>query len=179
MTRLFVGLELPRAVKDVLLACAGGIPGAHWQTAEQLHLTLRFIGDVDNPTANDITQALDFIDAPGFDLEIKGVGVFGPAKRAHALWAGVTGNPGLDHLQAKIESAVVRAGIAPETRKFHPHITLARLRNPERVRLQDFLQIHDGLVVPPFTVDHFVLFSSFVTHKGSIYTVEETYPLEG
>jgi len=177
MTRLFVGLELPDAVKDVLLLCESGIPGAHWQTADQLHLTLRFIGEVDGPTASDMANALDLVDAPGFSLEITGVGIFGPAKRPRALWAGVTDDPALNHLQGKIESALVRAGLTPEPRKFHPHITLARLNNPERVRLQDFLQVHDALTIPPFEVDRFTLFSSFVTHKGSIYTVEETYPL--
>jgi 2'-5' RNA ligase len=177
MTRLFVGLELPQTVKDVLLGCESGIPGAHWQAGDQLHLTLRFIGEVDGNAATDVVNALDLIDAPGFNLEIKGVGIFGPLKRARTLWVGVTDNPALDHLQAKIESALVRTGLAPETRKFTPHVTLARLNNPERVRLQDFLQIHDGLAIPPFEVDHFALFSSFLTHKGSIYTVEETYPL--
>ena len=177
MTRLFVGIELPPEVKDVLLRCESGIPGAHWQTEDQLHLTLRFIGEVDGPDATDIVNALDLIDAPGFDLEIKGVGIFGTLKRARTLWAGVVDNPALNHLQGKIESALVRTGLAPEPRKFHPHITLARLNNPERVRLQDFLQVHDGLAIPPFAVDHFTLFSSFMTHKGSIYTAEETYPL--
>jgi len=177
MTRLFVGIELPDPVKDTLLRIESGIPGAHWQTAEQLHLTLRFIGEVDGPGATDIANALDLVEASGFDLEVKGVGIFGAPKRAHALWAGITDNPALNHLQAKIESALVRSGITPETRNFHPHITLARLRNPDRVRLLDFLQIHDGLILPPFEVDRFTLFSSFVTHKGSIYTAEETYAL--
>lgn len=177
MTRLFVGLELPDAVKSALLRLETGIPGTHWQTDGQLHLTLRFIGEVDGALGNDIVTALGAIDAPSFDVEITGVGIFGSLKRSHTLWAGIRADAALDHLQEKVESALVRTGLKPETRKFHPHITIARLNNPARHRLQDFLQAHDGLAVPPFPVDHFTLFSSFVTHKGSIYTVEETYPL--
>ncbi len=179
MTRLFVGIELPDDVKATLLRLETGIPGARWQTSDQLHLTVRFVGDVDGPTAEDVASALDTIEEPGFEIEITGIGVFGPLKRAHTLWAGIRDNPALVHFQEKVESALVRTGLKPETRKYHPHITLARLGNPSKSRLQDFLQAHDGLRVPPFPVDHFTLFSSFLTNKGSIYTVEETYPLAG
>jgi RNA 2',3'-cyclic 3'-phosphodiesterase len=179
MTRLFVGIELPETVKASLLRLEAGIPGAHWQTADQLHLTVRFIGEVDGAVFDDVATALGPIDEPGFDVEVKGVGIFGTLKRARTLWAGIPDNPALNHLQEKIESALVRAGLAPETRKYHPHITLARLGNPSKHRLQDFLAANDGLVVPPFPVSHFTLFSSFVTNKGSIYTIEETFPLAG
>ncbi len=178
MSRLFVGLELPASVKETLLRVEAGIPGAHWQTENQLHLTLRFIGDVDGPTLGDVASALDLIEAPALELAIRGVGIFGNLKRTRALWAGVADNPALFHLQDKVESALVRMGLKPEPRKFHPHVTLARFGNPERHRLQDFLQVHDALAVPPFPVEHFTLFSSMATQKGSIYTVEETYPLD-
>jgi 2'-5' RNA ligase len=177
MTRLFVGIELSDDVKAALLRLESGIPGARWQTAEQLHLTVRFIGDVDGAVAEDIASALAMIDAPGFEVEITGVGIFGPLKRAHTLWTGIRDNPALVRLQEKVESALVRSGLKPETRKYHPHVTLARLGNPSKTRLQDFLGAHDGLRVPPFAVDHFTLFSSFMTSKGSIYSIEETYPL--
>ena len=177
MTRLFVGIELPDEIKASLLRLEAGIPGARWQTADQLHLTVRFIGEADGVMAEDVASALTMIDAPGFEVEITGVGVFGPLKRAHTLWAGIRDNPALVHLQEKVESLLVRSGLKPETRKYHPHVTLARLGNPSKTRLQDFLGAHNGLVVPSFPVSHFTLFSSFLTNKGSIYTVEETYPL--
>jgi RNA 2',3'-cyclic 3'-phosphodiesterase len=179
MTRLFVALDLPDDVKSALLRLGTGVPGAHWQTTDQLHLTLRFVGDVDGPLATDIATALDAIDMAGFEVEITGVGLFGTLKRSHTLWAGIRANPALNHLQEKIESTLVRTGLKPETRKFHPHVTLARLGNPERHRLQDFLQAHAGLRLPAFPVDHFTLFSSFVTNKGSIYAAEARYPLSG
>ena len=127
MMRLFVALSLPEGVAAGLLALQGGVPGARWSTREQLHLTLRFIGEVDGRGAAAIDDALASIRAPRFTLQLKGVGEFG-GKNPRALWAGVRDESPVLHLQRKIESAVQRAGIQPEERKFSPHVTLARLR---------------------------------------------------
>src|SRR5690348_3750710 len=120
--RLFVALPLPDDVAQGLLMLQSGVPGARWSTREQLHLTLRFIGEADGRDANAIDEALATISAPRFTLELKGVGAFG-GKNPRALWAGVAPNEALIHLQRKIESAIQRLGFPAEERKYTPHVT--------------------------------------------------------
>jgi 2'-5' RNA ligase len=177
MMRLFVALALPDAVADGLLALQGGIPGARWSTREQLHLTLRFIGEVDGRDAAAIDDALASIHAPRFTLELKSVGEFG-GKKPRALWAGVRDDERLMHLQRKIESAVQRVGIAPEERKFSPHVSLARLRGAPRERVITFLSTHALYASGPFEVNAFILYSSTLTPNGSLYRPERSYALE-
>src|SRR5436305_12787539 len=113
MIRLFVALDLPEDIRARLLALQGGVPGARWSTNEQLHLTLRFIGEVDGNVAHDVDDALAVIREPPFSLELSGVGEFG-GKKPRALWAGVKTNDALLHLQRKIETARQRSGHPPE-----------------------------------------------------------------
>ena len=122
----------------------GGVPGAQWQPVENLHLTLRFIGEVDEPTARDIDQMLGGLREKAFDLSLRGVGEFG-GRDPHALWAGVAPAPALMHLVAKIESALQRMGLPAETRKYAPHVTLARLRDVPIVKVRDFLAAQRGV----------------------------------
>lgn len=177
MMRLFVAIALPDPVADSLLMLQGGIPGARWSMREQLHLTLRFIGEVDGRDAAAIDDALASIRSPRFTLELKGVGEFG-GKNPRALWAGVREEAPVMHLQRKIESAVQRAGIAAEERKFSPHITLARLRGPPRDRVITFLSAHALYASIPFEVNNFILYSSTLTPNGSLYRPERSYSLE-
>ena len=177
MMRLFVALALPDAVTDGLVLLQGGIPGARWNTREQLHLTLRFIGEVDGRDAQGIDDALASIRAPRFTLELKGVGEFG-GRNPRALWAGVRDGERLEHLQRKVESAVQRVGIAPEERKFSPHVTLARLRGAPRDRVITFLSAHALYASGPFDVNAFILYSSTLTPNGSLYRPERSYRLE-
>lgn len=177
MMRLFVALALPDAVTDGLLALEGGIPGARWSTREQLHLTLRFIGEVDGRDALAIDDALASIRAPRFALELKGVGEFG-GRNPRALWAGVRDDERLMHLQRKIESAVQRVGISPEKRKFSPHVSLARLKGSPRERIITFLAAHALYASGPFDVNAFILYSSTLTPNGSLYRPERSYRLE-
>lgn len=174
--RLFVAVALPEATKRLLLDMQAGVPGARWQSGEQLHITLRFIGEVDGAQMADIDDALAAIEAPGFDLELKGVGEFG-GRKPHSLWAGAAGTDPLHHLNRKIESAMQRIGLAPEPRKFTPHVTLARLKGTPPGAVMDFLADHALFAAPPFTVDSFALFSSKTTPDGSIYRVERAYAL--
>jgi 2'-5' RNA ligase len=176
MIRLFVALALPDLVADGLLAMQSGVPGARWSTREQLHLTLRFIGDVDERDANGVDEALAAISAPSFTLELKGVGSFG-GKNPRALWAGVAANDRLLHLQRKIESAMQRLGLPAEERKYTPHVTLARLRGTPPGHEMDFIADHSLYASGPFDVNDFALFSSRLTPNGSIYVVEQRYPL--
>ena len=177
MMRLFVALALPDAVADGLVMLQGGIPGARWSTREQLHLTLRFIGEVDGRDAQAIDDALASIRAPRFTLELKGVGEFG-GKNPRALWAGVRDDELLMHLQRKIESAVQRVGIEPEERKFSPHVSLARLKGAPRERIITFLASHALYASEPFAVNAFILYSSTLTPNGSLYRAERSYRLE-
>jgi 2'-5' RNA ligase len=177
MMRLFVAIALPDFVADGLVMLQGGIPGARWSTREQLHLTLRFIGEVDGRDAAAIDDALAAIRSPRFALELKGVGEFG-GRNPRALWAGVRDEGPVVHLQRKIESAVQRVGIAAEERKFSPHITLARLRGAPRDRVITFLSAHALYASGPFEVNAFILYSSRLTPHGSLYRPERSYSLE-
>ena len=179
--RLFVGLALPEEVRWQLNKLASGLPGARWVAPENYHLTLRFIGEVGRHDADDIDSLLSGISPPVFDLQLRGLGQFGDKRSLRALWAGVESNDGLTHLQAKVEQAIQRADQAPETRKFKPHVTLARFKqNPgERPlgHLADYLTQHALFRCAPFQVSEFCLFSSQLGSEGAVYHAEVTYPL--
>ena len=176
MIRLFVALQLPETVRKQLLALQGGVPGARWAGEEQMHLTLRFIGEVDGHVAHDIDDALAGIRAPAFTLDLAGVGEFG-GKNPRALWAGVRPNEPLLHLQRKIETALQRIGLPAESRKFSAHVTLARMKGAPQDKIVQFLTHHALFASGPFGIDDFVLFSSHLSHSGSIYHSERVYPL--
>ncbi|MEJ0025153.1 MAG: RNA 2',3'-cyclic phosphodiesterase [Rhizomicrobium sp.] len=176
MQRLFVALSIPDTVAQSLALLQAGVPGARWQTREQLHLTLRFIGEVDGRDAAAIHDALSGIVAPAFTLELHGVGEFG-TKHPHALWAGVRPNEALLHLQKKIETAIQRAVLAAERQKYTPHVTLARLRGTPVGRVLDYLTDHALYSSTPFPVAGFILYSSVLTSDGSIYRAEQAYRL--
>jgi len=174
--RLFVALSIPDAIARELLLWQGGVPGARWLSREQLHLTLRFIGEADGRDARAIDDALAGIDAPGFSLQFHGAGQFGK-KQPHALWAAARPNDLLDHLARKVDTAIRRVGQPQDVHKFMPHVTLARLRNPEIDKLREWLVVHALSTSAEFAVDAFCLYSSKLTSDGSIYRVEREYPL--
>ena len=178
MVRLFVALDLPFEVRERLRLMTGAkLPGARWVPPENMHLTLRFVGEVDHGRADDIDAALGTIAARGFSLTLEGVGTFQSGRRVHALWAGVERNPALEHLRAKVESALVRAGCEPERRKFTPHVTLARLDQPDPAKLGDWLHGNALFRLGPVPVEHFTLFSSRLGREGPHYTAEAAYAL--
>ena len=174
--RLFVALSIPDAVASGLLLLQGGVPGARWQSREQLHLTLRFIGEVDGSDARALDDALAGIEAPAFDLQLHGVGQFGN-KQPHSLWAAARRNDLLEHLQRKVDTAIRRVGQPQGAHKFTPHVTLARLRHPELERVRIWLTDHALYTSDEFTVGAFCLYSSKLTSDGSIYRLEQEYPL--
>jgi len=177
MERLFVAIPLPDSIKQQLAMLNGGIPGAHWQTQAQMHLTLRFIGEVDGAAAADIRGALSVVKGELNDLELAGCGTFGPRGRERVLWVGVKRNVALTQLRDQIETALVREGMPPDGRKFHPHVTLARLKGAPKGRLSDFVAANSCFQSPLFPVDEFDLFSSFRSHNGAIYGVKASFPL--
>lgn len=178
MMRLFVGLALPEEVRERLAGLCSGVPGAKWVKPENLHLSLRFVGEVDEGVAEDMDHALAAIHAPAFDLTLSGVGTFGKGRKARVLWVGVTPSEELEHLQAKVESALVRTGIEPEGRKFSPHITLARFKHPPPDhKLGAFIQHNDAFLAGPIRVSAFTLFQSHLGREGAHYEHLADYSL--
>jgi 2'-5' RNA ligase len=176
MPRLFAALSLPAGLCTLLSLLRSGIPGVRWIEPEEFHLTLRFIGEVDGGFEDDIRTALALIEAPGFMLSLEGVGQFGDAK-PHVLWAGVRADPALMRLTAKIEQTLQRIGLPPETRRYMPHVTLARLRGASPARVADFLADYGLFRAEPFAVEEFVLYSSHLGRSGAHYRIEAVYPL--
>jgi RNA 2',3'-cyclic 3'-phosphodiesterase len=177
MIRLFVAIALPAALRQQLTSLASGIPNARWTPEENLHVTVRFIGEVDETTADGIHAALSEVHVPAFPLTVSGIGTFEAGRRDFTLWAGVERSAPLVRLRDKVESALVRAGVPPERRRFQPHVTLARLKDPPLPRLQAFVAGHN-LFRQDIAVDEFVLFSSHLGHGEPIYTAEAEYPLD-
>lgn len=175
--RLFVAIALPQDLRACLARLQQGVPAARWVDTDNLHLTLRFIGEVDGDQAHDLDAALAQVRAERFDVTLSGVGCFGQGHKSRALWAGVVPAPALDRLRRKVEQAVRAAGFAPEGRKFKPHVTLARFRGNPGHRLHDHLAHHAGFRAETFEAREFVLFSSLLTQAGAIYSSERDYPL--
>ena len=180
MIRLFTAIEIPDEVRDTLLDLQSGLPGATWSPYENLHLTLRFIGEVPEPMTDEIEEALWSIRAPGFLLRLKGVGKFGgEGQRAPArlVYAGVEHDDGLTRLQAKIERALQGIGLEPERRKYHPHVTLARLKDTPIGRLGEYLAEHAMFSTLRFEVAEFALFSSTLGREHSVYDALSSFAL--
>jgi 2'-5' RNA ligase len=175
--RLFVALAIPAPVAHSIMLIQGGVPGARWQTREQLHLTLRFIGEVNGRDAHMLDDALAAIEAPGFELQLHGVGQFGN-KQPHTLWASARESEALTHLQRKVDSAIRRVGQPQDAHKFSPHVTVGRLKRPEQGKVIEWLTHNALYTSPKFQVGAFQLYSSRLTSDGSIYAVERDYPLE-
>lgn len=176
MPRLFVGLELPLEVKSQLLSLQGGVKGARWQSAEQMHLTLRFIGDVDGRDAQDVLGALSQLQFTAFDAQISSVGHFGKNGFSRALWAGVTPEAPFDVLHKKIDHALVSAGFEAERRRYKPHVTLARFSNsPRRGEIEEFIHRNGLLRSETFTINEISLFLSELGHQGAHYTPIEHF----
>jgi 2'-5' RNA ligase len=175
--RLFLGLTLPRDIRTRLAGLCSGVPGARWVSPENLHLTLRFIGEVEEETAREVTIYVSRIRHVPFDLTCKGVGYFGSRRRVRSLWVGVKPSSPLMVLQKKIETLLQRAGLAPERRNFTPHITLARFKSGACERLGNYLSGNALITAGPFIVDGVVLFSSCLGATGATYRIEEVFPL--
>ena len=178
MLRLFVALDLTEEIRRRLAGLAGGVPGARWTEPENLHLTLRFIGEVPEDQAMDIDAALAEVRAPAFPLILDGVGVFGSARRARVLWAGVERSEALAHLQAKVESALVRCGLPADERKFSPHITQPRLKDAPADRIGRFLSDRGLFRAGPMPVEHVTLYRSHLGNGGAVYEALREYPLD-
>jgi len=172
MLRLFVGIDLPPELKLGLSTLCVGLPSARWVDPGNYHVTLRFIGEIDEGMASDIDLVLARVKAPRFAISLAGVGSFS----GRELFVGVDKNTALVHLRDKVESALVRLGFAPEGRKYAPHVTLARLKSAEP-RLATYMREHALYRAPPFAVERFSLIASYQTKAGSIYEDRADYRL--
>jgi len=177
MARLFIAIELPDQVKQNLVKLQTPVPGAKWVPVDQLHLTLAFLGEVDETVTDQLLVALSGITVSTFTLRFSGVGCFPDRRRPRVLWVGLEKNPYLESLADQVRSAVLSCGILQEERPFSPHITLARLRQPagrEVVRFLDQPLTHE---LPKIAVREFILFRSQLTAAGAIHTPLNTISL--
>src|SRR5947209_8573411 len=170
MHRLFVAIRPPEPVRARLLAAMGGVAGARWQSEDQLHLTLRFIGEVDRHRAQDVHAILGGVHHPGFEIALAGVGSFDRRGEPTTLWAAVAPQEPLRTLHNKVDQAIARVGVEPDRRAFVPHITLARLPRGAGP-VGSFLQEAGPLASPPFRVADFCLYESNLTPEGPVYSV--------
>lgn len=175
MPRLFTALEVPSDVGQTLALLRGGLPGARWISPENYHLTLRFIGDIDDALAREIACMLGKVRRPAFELRIDGLDSFG-GNKPRAVVAAVPPVPSLIDLQADHERLMQRVGLEPE-RKYRPHVTLARLRDTSSRQVADFLSTRQPFRSGSFQVSRFVLYSSRASVGGGPYVVEAEYPL--
>ena len=179
MHRLFVGLRPPRAIRERLLGLMGGVPGARWQDDDQLHLTVRFIGEVGTHLAEDVAAALGSIRHIPFEVQLAGCGMFDDRRgKPNALWAGVSPRESLAALHRKTDQTVVRVGLEPERRAYLPHITLARMPGSAGP-IDRWLAEHAALASQPFAIDSMVLYESRLGHGGARYEPVARYPLTG
>ncbi len=176
MPRLFTGLEIPPDVGQALSSLRGGLPGARWIDPENYHLTLRFIGDVDDTIAHEVADLLYKVKRNSFELRFDGVTSFG-GRKPRAVVAAVQPTQALLEVQAEHERLMQRIGLEPEGRKYTPHVTLARLRDCSSHAVADYLSARGYFRTAAFRVSRFVLFSSRASIGGGPYVVEASYPL--
>lgn len=176
--RLFIAIPVPEHISERLMMLEADVPGAAWRLPEHHHLTLRFIGDIDEAMARDVDHELGQIVAAPFEIALAGAGSFG-GKEPSALWAGVDAPPDLARLASACERAVQRAGLSPEPRKYKPHVTLAYCHGTLDFDVANFLQDASEFRTDKFWIDHFCMYSSRATKAGSRYVEEAVYPLVG
>ncbi|SHG84200.1 2'-5' RNA ligase [Kaistia soli DSM 19436] len=176
MPRLFTALEVPAEVGERLALLRGGLPGARWIDTDFYHVTLRFIGDIDFRTADEVADALSRVKRRDIALNIDGLAAFGSAK-PHSVVARVSPSRVLGELQAEHERIVQKIGLPPEGRRFTPHVTLARLRGTPQRDVANYLTLRGGFFAGPFPVSRFVLYSSKDSTGGGPYLLEQSYPL--
>jgi 2'-5' RNA ligase len=174
--RLFTALEVPDDVAEALSTYRGGLSGARWIDVENYHVTLRFLGDIDEEVAQEAAYLLGQVRRAPFDVTIEGLDAFG-GERPRSLIARIAPSPAIVELQAEHERLMRRAGLPSEKRKFSPHVTLARLRDASPRAVADYLGLRGGPPGLTFRADQFVIYSSRDSVGGGPYVLEAAYPL--
>ena len=177
MKRLFLAIDLPERIIDDISATYVAMPGAHWIAEKQLHLTLRFFGELPGDRKDLLIQVLSTVSIPPFSLQLKGAGYFPPRGEARVLWLGIAAQPELVRLVSSIETNVVKAGFRREPRKFSAHITVARLHGVTPDRLARYVVSNSLFSTEPFEVNAFHLYCSHLGKQRATYTREVTYAL--
>lgn len=179
MIRLFVGLDIPNDVKDQVYSLRGGIPNTRWIDKENYHMVLRFIGNVTESDADRINEELMHVKFDSFNLSLKTLGTFKTGSYLRAMWLGVNNFNVLDALNDRIESAVSRAGISKDVRKFHAHVKIAKFNNANPEKVNEYIMYNNLFKTREFKVCYFCLFSSHQNKdgNGSFFKVEKSYPL--
>ena len=181
MKRLFIGLDLPRNVKEQLMSLDKNLTGALWKSADKLHLTLSFVGNVEEPLAEELVRELRFIRFPAFHLSLKEIGYFAMGDVPHHLWAGIAEDKALKELQEKVAAVVRKLGLEDRDRfKFYPHVALARLQGVGLTDVMNYITKNNLFHSDLFLVESFCLFSSYAKEagEGKYYKIEEEYPLD-
>ncbi len=179
MPRLFLALDLPETIKDRLADISQGIPGADWQEFDEYHLTLRFFGEVPEDRMHLLQDCLRGVDGRAFFLGLQGVGVFPLRGNPEVLWAGVSANPQLQSLRHSVEAALSHSGFGRDERKFHPHVTLAKVKSCRPDWIGEYVVAQSLFSVEPQLIESFSLYSSKLTSEGAIHTALETFYLGG
>lgn len=180
MARLFIAIALPEMVKEQLAALREPDAPARWTKPEQMHLTLRFVGEVDERRVEEIEAALGGMVLPSFNLQLRGTGCFPSVQRSRVLWAGVSGEKdALLRLQAAVETRMGHAGMDAEPKAYDPHITLARLQRSDAQWTRSFLERHEGWASTSFLVDAFHLYRSELHPAGAVHFKERSFELGG
>lgn len=180
MIRLFAGLDLPKQIKDELMTLQKNLPSAIWRPAEKMHLTLRFIGNLEEPIADEVLKELHYVRFPAFHFSLKGIGYFARGDIPHHIWAGVDEDKAIRELQSKIDSAVKKAGAGQEDKfKFIPHVTLGKLIGADIGDVFKYIQAHNLFHTEVFEASSFTLYQSIAREngEGKYYREIEEYPL--
>jgi len=177
--RLFIAIDLPAVHRAALAALGAPTRGLAWTPLEQLHLTLRFLGDIDEARIADLTTALARVRVEPFILPLEGLGAFPPRGPAQVLWAGVGhGHPRLFQLRQQIDDALLALGLSVDLRIFHPHVTLARVkREASPATVVQFLKQHREFAAAPFRAEAFNLYASELRPAGAVHTLRQGFPL--
>ncbi|WP_135081626.1 RNA 2',3'-cyclic phosphodiesterase [Terasakiella sp. SH-1] len=176
MLRLFVGVELPTSFHESLRSLCSGLKEVRWVAPRNMHITLAFLGEIDQGAAADFHEALCDIQFDSFELYLNEVDCFESRGRAHVVWTGVKGKvEALAHLHQKVLMAAEYAGLKPDRRKYKPHVTLAWLKGTPLENVQTYMSSHNGFKTERFVVDHFSLYRSHLTRHGADYEVLERY----
>ncbi len=177
MIRLFIAIPLPQQIKFALHGMGRSIQGGRPVSLEQIHLTMRFVGEVESSLLKDIEECLDLVETEPFAIQIRGVGHFPPRGKPRVLWAGVEPCDELALLKRRIDGALAKCGVPPDNRKFSPHVTLARLNTTSIGRVTEFLAGNSFLEFDEFTLNSFHLYSSTLSPKGAVHALEAAYSL--
>ena len=169
MPRLFLAIDIPAADKEKLQRLQQGLTTARWTPPDQMHITLHFLGEA---ALEPVIAALEGIQPPALTLQTKGLGTFPQRKQARVLWAGVEHDQTLLDLHEQLGVALQTTGYIPETRPFHPHVTLARFRlPPDPTAVAEYMQAHTPLAYETFTAKSVILYESQLGPQGAVYTV--------